>query len=88
VLRNPPHASVIGGFVYRGKALPTLRGRYFYSDFYANRIYSLRIRRGRATGVRTERFRISGLASFGEDVDGELYAVSLGEGRVYKLVGS
>jgi glucose/arabinose dehydrogenase len=88
VLPNPPHASVIGGFVYRGRALPSLRGRYFYSDFYANRIYSLRVRGGRATSVRTEPFSVSSLAAFGEDTQGELYVVSLTEGRVFKLVGS
>jgi glucose/arabinose dehydrogenase len=88
VLPNPPHQSVIGGYVYRGRALPSLRGRYFYSDFYANRIYSLRVRGGRATGVRTEQFSVEELAGFGEDPQGELYVVSLTAGRVYKLVGS
>jgi glucose/arabinose dehydrogenase len=87
VLPNPPHASVIGGYVYRGRALPALRGRYFYGDFYAGRIYSLRVRGGRATSVRTEPFNVQGLAGFGEDPQGELYAVSLLEGQVYKLVG-
>jgi glucose/arabinose dehydrogenase len=88
VLPNPPHASVIGGYVYRGRALPALRGRYFYTDFYANRIYSLRVRGGRATGVRTESFSANGVAAFGEDPRGELYVVALSEGRVYRLVGA
>jgi glucose/arabinose dehydrogenase len=88
VLPNPPHASVIGGYVYRGKALSALRGRYFYGDFYAGRIYSLRVRGGRATSIRTEPFSVEGLAAFGEDVNGELYVVALTEGRVYKIVGS
>jgi glucose/arabinose dehydrogenase len=88
VLPNPPHASVIGGYVYRGRALPALRGRYFYGDFYAGRIYSLRVRGGRATNVRTEPFTVNGLAGFGEDPRGELYVVGLSEGRVYKLVGA
>lgn len=87
VLPNPPHQSVIGGYVYRGRALPSLRGRYFYGDFYAGRVYSLRVRGGRATTVRTEPFTVNGLAAFGEDPQGELYAVSLSEGRVYKIVG-
>jgi glucose/arabinose dehydrogenase len=87
VLPNPPHASVIGGYVYRGAALPSLRGRYFYGDFYAGRVYSLRVRRGKATTVRTEPFTVDGLAAFGEDPKGELYAVSLSGGRVYKIVG-
>jgi glucose/arabinose dehydrogenase len=87
VLPNGPHLSVIGGYVYRGRALPALRGRYFYGDFYERRIYSLRVRGGRATSVRTESFNVDGLAGFGEDPQGELYVVALSEGRVYKLVG-
>ena len=88
VLQNPPHSSVIGGYVYRGKALPSLRGRYFYGDFYNPQIYSLRVRSGKATNVRNEPLRVSALAAFGQDAAGELYAVSLSEGSVYKLVGS
>jgi glucose/arabinose dehydrogenase len=87
VLPNPPNASVVGGFVYRGRALPSLRGRYFYADVYSSQFWSLRVRGGRATSVRPESFRVSSPSSFGEDAAGELYAVSL-EGRVYKLVGS
>jgi glucose/arabinose dehydrogenase len=87
VLPNPPNQSVIGGFVYRGRALASLRGRFFYGDAYSSQIWSLRVRGGRATSVRQEPFEVSGLSSFGEDAAGELYAVSL-EGRVFKLVGA
>jgi glucose/arabinose dehydrogenase len=87
VLPNPPNQSVIAGFVYRGRALASLRGRFFYGDAYSNHVWSLRVRGRRATSVRREPFDVAGLSSFGEDADGELYAVSL-EGRVYKLVAS
>jgi glucose/arabinose dehydrogenase len=86
VLPNPPNASVVGGFVYRGRALPSLRGRYFYGDVYSSQIWSLRVRGRRATNVRREPFRVSSPSSFGEDAAGELYVVTL-EGRVYRLVG-
>jgi glucose/arabinose dehydrogenase len=78
--------SVTGGYVYRGAAVPSARGRYFYGDFCSGRIWSLRVAAGKATDVRTEPMDVSGLSSFGEDARGELYAVSL-EGRVYKLAG-
>jgi glucose/arabinose dehydrogenase len=87
VLPNPPNGSVVGGFVYRGRALPAVRGRYFYADVYSNQIWSLRVRGGRATSVRQESFRVASPSSFGEDAAGELYVVTLG-GQVYKLVGS
>ena len=39
---------------------------------------------GKAVGVRTERFKIPSLTSFGEDAAGELYATSH-EGVVYRI---
>jgi glucose/arabinose dehydrogenase len=76
--------SVSGGFVYRGRAVPALRGRYFYGDFGSGTIWSLKVVRGKATSLRREPVRVDSLASFGEDAAGELYAVSLG-GTVYRI---
>jgi glucose/arabinose dehydrogenase len=78
------HCAVIGGFVYRGTAVPAARGRYFYGDNCSGAIWSLRVVNGRARSVRQERFSLPGISSFGEDGAGELYAVTLG-GRVYRL---
>jgi glucose/arabinose dehydrogenase len=78
------HCAVVGGFVYRGRAVPAARGRYFYGDNCSGAVWSLRVSGGRAQGVRRERFTLEGLSSFGEDSRGELYAVTLG-GRVYRL---
>jgi glucose/arabinose dehydrogenase len=76
--------SVTGGFVYRGKAVPSARGRYFYGDYCSGRMWSLKISGGRATDVRQEPQRLPELSSFGEDTRGELYAVTL-SGRLYRL---
>jgi glucose/arabinose dehydrogenase len=78
------NCTVIGGYVYRGRAVPAARGRYFFGDFCSGVVWSLRIQEGRAVDVRRERFRASGLASFGEDVAGELYFATQG-GRIFKL---
>jgi glucose/arabinose dehydrogenase len=78
------HCAVVGGFVYRGTAVPAARGRYFYGDNCSGAVWSLRVSGGRARNVRREPFTIDGLSSFGEDGRGELYAVTLG-GRVYQL---
>jgi glucose/arabinose dehydrogenase len=78
-------SSVVGGFVYRGKARPAERGRYVVGDFYSGIVWSFRIVRGKAAGLRVEPFRISdGLSSFGEDAAGELYATSY-EGVLFRL---
>ncbi len=78
--------SVTGGYVYRGKAVPAARGRYFYGDYCEGTVWSLRAVKGKLRDVRREPFTVPGLSSFGEDATGELYAVSLG-GRIYRLIG-
>ena len=82
-----PECAVTGGFVYRGKAVPSAVGRYFYGDNCSGAVWSFRISGGRARGLRKESFTLGGLSSFGEDANGELYAVTLG-GRVYQLRSS
>jgi len=80
--------SVTGGYVYRGDAIPELRGTYLYSDYCSGFVRGFRFANGRATGER----RFSELepedhavSSFGEDVEGELYILTAG-GGVFKIV--
>jgi glucose/arabinose dehydrogenase len=79
------NCSITGGYVYRG-SVPSLRGRYLFGDYCSGRIWSVRIVNGRALGHRREPITIPGLASFGEDARGELYAISIGRSRVYQIV--
>jgi glucose/arabinose dehydrogenase len=74
--------SVTGGYVYRGKAVPRLQGRYVYGDYCSGRIWSIP-----ATGgtPRVEPTRVEGLSSFGESLAGELYVVSH-SGTIYRFV--
>jgi glucose/arabinose dehydrogenase len=83
VLPNPPNCSVIGGFVYRGNAVPSAKGRYFFSDNCAGRVRS--VPAGGNASVRDEPFRVDGSSSFGEDAKGELYVMSVTGGNVYKI---
>ena len=78
------HCTVVGGYVYRGKARPSLRGRYILGDYCSGNIWSLKVSGGEARSVRSERFRISGLTSFGENAAGEIFAVAEG-GGLYRL---
>ena len=78
------NCTVIGGYVYRGKARPSERGRYILGDYCSGIIWSLRVKSGQATAVRREPFRIQGLTSFGEDTAGELYATAE-NGAIYRL---
>ena len=80
--------SVTGGYVYRGDAVPDLRGTYLYSDYCSGFVRGFRFANGQATGER--RFpelepSDHSVASFGEDADGELYILTAG-GGVHKII--
>lgn len=77
--------SVIGGYVYRGSAIPELVGHYFYTDYCQGWLRSFRL----VGGAATDRRQWVGVSapstvSFGRDGSGELYMV--GNGRVWKIV--
>ncbi|MEP6589918.1 MAG: PQQ-dependent sugar dehydrogenase [Gemmatimonadota bacterium] len=78
--------SVTGGFVYRGSAIPSLRGSYFYSDYCSSWIRSFRL----TDGTAADRTQWTGLTptgqvlSFGEDAAGELYVMS-SDGHVWRI---
>jgi glucose/arabinose dehydrogenase len=86
---DPREACLItGGYVYRGSAVPGLRGRYVYGDQYTSEIWSLRLSHGKATDLRREPAKIAAVATFGEDARGELYAAAPRQGRIYKLASA
>ena len=77
--------SITGGYVYRGSAIPAVRGHYFYSDYCTGFLKSFRLADGAATEQRTWRVGdVGSVLSFGEDAAGELYVLSA-NGNVYKL---
>ena len=76
--------SVTGGYVYRGTARRSERGRYIYGDYCSGVVWSFRIAEGAATDLRVEPFRVGNLTSFGENAAGELFAVS-GAGTIYRV---
>lgn len=84
-----PHSqgiSITGGYVYRGQAIPGLRGRYVYADFGRDWLRSFRYENGAAhDDAELDIDGVSSISSFGLDSAGELYVVSL-SGRVFKIV--
>ncbi len=90
--------SVTGGFVYRGSAIPSMRGRYVFGDFITGRIASLALTIDPATGeatasdLRDHTGEINAgattrtVSSFGVDANGELYAVNWNDGSIVALV--
>lgn len=77
--------SVTGGEIYRGTAIPGLKGRYVYGDFCTGKLWSVEPAANLRVGeLREEAANVPQLSSFGRDAKGELYATSL-EGTIYKL---
>ena len=75
--------SIIGGFVYRGSDHPCLEGMYLYSDFCTGGVWGLK-QVGGAWQSRLLTATSLEIVSFGEDEDGELYALDL-NGGVYGI---
>ncbi|MCS6947447.1 MAG: PQQ-dependent sugar dehydrogenase, partial [Steroidobacteraceae bacterium] len=82
-------ASVTGGYVYRGTALPGLVGRYVFGDFVSGRIWHIARDTAPTLTVTSSQGLDSGLqiASFGQGLDGEIYIVNY-SGTLHRLTGS
>jgi glucose/arabinose dehydrogenase len=80
------NCSIVGGYAYRGAAIPALGGAYLYGDSCSGRIWALTQRDGRVVDQRELDLGVDGLqiASFGEDEAGELYVLDL-SGGLYRL---
>ncbi len=90
--------SVIGGYVYRGAAMPALHGTYFYGDFCGSTagggIFSFEVAGGAVVNWQDRSLEldpgggldIQAICSWGEDAAGELYVVEHFAGEVFKLV--
>ena len=76
--------SVIGGYVYRGEAIPWLQGAYVYGDFCSGKIYGLHYENGQVTEHKELADTGLRIMSFAEDNAGELYLLSQSEG-IYRL---
>ncbi|MGH9021740.1 MAG: PQQ-dependent sugar dehydrogenase [Acidimicrobiia bacterium] len=72
--------AVTGGYVYRGQRIPGLVGTYLFADFCDGQVIGLRQQAGKAVEVRPLGISAPQLTSFGEDLAGELYVLSLSGG--------
>ena len=84
-----PHAdgcSVIGGVVYRGDAIPALRGAYLFADYCSGTLWALdaALDGEQAPTVLTSTGR--NISSIGIDEDGEVWLTDVGGGALLRLV--
>lgn len=86
------HASggctVIGGYVYRGCAMPGYQGTYFFGDYCSSWVRSFRWdgAGGFTDELNWDNLATNNIVSFGEDRAGELYIVQQSPGTIYKIV--
>ena len=80
------YCAIVGGFAVRDRSLPSLYGRYVFGDNCRSSIESVKLVRGRATGLRATGLNVSSTSSFGQDARGHIYVCSL-RGGVYRLAG-
>lgn len=75
--------SITGGYVYRGSEFPDLYGHYVCADYLSSNFWLLK-QDNRKLEVILKNKVVANITSFGEDIDGELYACSF-NGNIYKV---
>ncbi|MFO0569801.1 MAG: PQQ-dependent sugar dehydrogenase [Polyangiaceae bacterium] len=68
--------SVTGGYVYRGDAIPCLKGWYIYGDYCQGTLWAFKQAGGQAQNHSTLNITQTSVTSFGQDDNGELYILS------------
>ncbi len=78
--------SVTGGFVYRGRMSPDLRGVYLYGDYCSGMIWGVS---RDESGWNNRRLAASGfnITTFGEDEEGEIHVADAATGTIHRIEG-
>ena len=90
---NMDGCSITGGYVYRGKNIPELYGKYIFGDYCTGKVWSIRIVEGKGEELVDHTKDILSsmgkrefyLSSFGQDNDQELFLIDY-NGTIYRLV--
>ncbi len=77
--------SVIGGVVYRGEAIPALRGGYLFGDYCAGTLWAIDAGMQSAQAPVTLAETGRSISAIGTGDDGEVYIADLGSGQVLRL---
>ncbi len=76
--------AIIGGYQYRGTAIPKLFGMYIYADFCSGKIWGAR----ESNGQWHSRLLLNSghsITSFGEDENGTLYVSDTATGSIFRI---
>lgn len=77
--------SITGGFVYRGKSVPALTGKYVFGDYVSGRVFALETKDGKAVRNDIIAEGVGQISAFGTDAASELYICNHGSGKILKF---
>ena len=84
--------AVMGGYVYRGAAIPDLFGWYLFADYCGGQLYAVRSdappSSDAASSVRLMLATGRQITSLGEGADGELYLADAASDAIYRIVAA
>ena len=77
--------SIIGGLLYRGSKYLTLQGRYFFADWCNGNLWTM-VREGGKWRVDPAGDTMLPISTFGQGIDGSIYAGVYMDGTIYKVI--
>ena len=79
--------SITGGYVYRGKEIPDMVGRYIYGDYVTGKLWYLAPSTDGTYSDPIPFGKVLTISSFGVDRQHELYLTSF-QGKIYRMLSS
>ena len=78
--------SITGGYVYRGKQIPALQGKYLFADYAKGNIWALSFDGTTKTGNELLSTDGGSVSSFGVDANEEIYILDHYSGQIKRFV--
>lgn len=85
VIPHGPECSVTGGYMYRGPASSPFYGRYFFTDYCSDRIWTLRKSGDNWVAEEYGTYTGNNFSTFGEDAQGQLYVAGIKSGTIFRI---
>ncbi|MFT5151588.1 MAG: hypothetical protein ACI841_001575, partial [Planctomycetota bacterium] len=85
------NCAVLGGYVYRGNAIPWLQGTYFFGDFCSGKFWSFRFSGGEMTDFTDRSSQLSSnchQSSLSQDGVGEIYVMDPACSSVWRVTST
>ena len=74
--------------MYRGSALSTYYGHYFFADYCSDRIWTLHDDNGNWVMEDFGHYPGNNFSTFGEDAEGQLYIAGISGGTIYRVISN